>query len=348
MRHPVIEADMQAILDSRNDWSMLSGAKIVVTGAAGFLPAYMVEVALTLNERQPKHSSTVIGLVRNLPRAQERFRHYDNRSDLVLIEHDVCNPPPDIGNIDFVIHAASQASPKYYKADPVGTIGANTTGTDNMLRLAHVGDARGVLFFSSGEVYGSTPRATPTAEDDYGPVDPLEPRNCYAESKRLGESLCVAWHKQFGVPVTIVRPFHTYGPGMQLNDGRVFADFVNDAIHGRAIVLKSDGVATRSFCYLADAVAGFFSVLLEGQPAQAYNIGNDRAECSVANLAHLLATLHPDRTLPVIRKRRTIDDPYMPSKLDRSCPNVARARALGWNPTTSLGDGFRRTLRSFE
>jgi UDP-glucuronate decarboxylase len=347
-RHFIVEADLQAILAAESDWSALAGATLVVSGAAGFLPAYMVETVLALNERGKQKPTKVIGLVRNLKRARERLRFYEGRADLQLIEHDVSQPPPEIKAADYIVHAASQASPKFYRPDPVGTIAANTAGTEHLLRLAHSRHAKRFLYFSTGEVYGPTPPRVPTAESDYGPLDCLNVRACYAESKRLGETLCVAWKEQFGVPATIVRPFHTYGPGMRLDDGRVFADFVHDVLEGRPIVLKSDGRATRAFCYLADATRGFFAVLLRGVAGQAYNIGNDSAECSIGGLADLLAGLFPEKNLSVVRQARKADDPYLPSALERSCPDITLARQLGWQPTTSLMEGFRRTVRSFE
>ena len=348
MGHTIVEADLQAILAAESDWTLLAGMTMVISGAAGFLPAYMVETVMALNDRRVQKPTKVIGLVRNLKRATERLHTYQGRADLELIEHDISQPMPDLKAADFVVHAASQASPKFYRADPVGTIAANMSGTEHLLRLAHTRQAKRFLYFSSGEVYGPTPARVPTAESDYGPLDCLNVRSCYAEGKRLGETLCVAWKEQFGVPATMVRPFHTYGPGLRLDDGRVFADFVRDVVDRRPIVLKSDGRATRAFCYLADATSAFFAVLLRGQLGQAYNVGNDQAEISIADLAELLVGLFPERNLAVVRQTRKANDPYLPSALERSCPDIALLRQLGWQPTTTLTEGFRRTVRSFE
>jgi UDP-glucuronate decarboxylase len=347
MRHPIIQADLQAILDAERDWPALARATMVVSGAAGFLPAYMVETVLALNDRRERKPTQVIGLVRSLKRARDRFRGHEGRADLVLIEHDISRPLPDLPAADFIVHAASNASPKYYRPDPVGTIAANVAGTEHLLRLAHERQAKRFLYFSSSEIYGPTPARVPTREMDFGPLDCLNVRSCYAESKRLGETLCVAWQEQFGVAATIVRPFHTYGPGMRLDDGRVFADFVRDVVEGRPIILKSDGRATRAFCYLADATSGFFAALLRGRAGQAYNIGNDGAEISIGGLADLLVELFPEKRLSVARQMRAAGDPYLPSALERSCPDISLARELGWQPTTTLADGFRRTVRSF-
>jgi UDP-glucuronate decarboxylase len=182
-------------------------------------------------------------------------------------------------------------------------------------------------------------------ETDYGYLDPATVRACYAESKRLGETMCMAWHHQYGVPARIVRPFHTYGPGMALDDGRVFADFVADILAGRDILLKSDGSALRPFCYLADATAGFLTALLKGEPGRAYNVGNPDAEISIRDLAELLVGLFPKLELQV-RHQPPAASPsaYLKSPVARSVPDTARMGLLGWQATTSLADGFRRTI----
>jgi nucleoside-diphosphate-sugar epimerase len=289
----------------------------------------------------------VVGLVRHLGRARERFASYAGRDDLQLVEHDAGTPWRPAGPVDWVVHAASPASPKHYLTDPVGTITPNVAGTDHLLALAHWANAKGFLLFSSGEVYGPTPARVPTGEDGYGPVDPLDVRSPYAEGKRAAEALCAAWHRQHGVPAVIVRPFHTYGPGMRLDDGRVFADFVRDVVARRNLRLASAGTATRSFTYLADATLGYWTVLLKGQPGTAYNVADDGGELSVRALAELLVSLYPERNLRVEFGGETAAGAAV-SKLQRSCPDVTRLRSLGWSPAVSVADGFRRTVRYYE
>ncbi len=204
------------------------------------------------------------------------------------------------------------------------------------------------MYFSSAEIYGTLSAPDkPITESMIGSLDPLAPRSCYAEGKRFGESLCVAWQRQFGVPVTIVRPFHTYGPGMATDDGRVFADFVADVVAGRDIVMRSSGLARRAYCYLADATIGYFTALLLGARGEAYNVGNARAEASVAELARILVGLHPAKRLGV-KHAAPSDANYLPSVTPRSVPDTTKLEALGWRATTSLIDGFRRTIESFK
>lgn len=346
-RHPVIAEDLRAITAPGLPWERLKGLRVLVTGAGGFLPAYMVQSLLQLNDSHG-YGIQVQALVRDPARAAQRFAAEAGRSDLSFIQQDLGAPLGPLPGADIVIHAASQASPRYFDSDPVGTLKPNVLGTAALLDKAREWGSRGFLYFSSGEVYGQVDAARmPIAEDAYGTVDPLQVRSCYAESKRMGEALCAAWTHQYGLSTRIVRPFHTYGPGMRLDDGRIYADLVADVLAGRDLVLRSDGSALRAFCYLADAVRGFFTVLLQGADGQAYNIANEGAEISILQLAERLAALQPERGLKVLRQARPAGDAYLASPISRSCPSTAKARALGWAPQTGIDEGFTRTLRSF-
>lgn len=277
----------------------------------------------------------------------ERLGYLADDPALTIVVQDVREPYSGPPAVDFVVHAAGQASPKYYGIDPAGTFETNVLGTLRMLEIAKTSASEGFLLFSSGDVYGN--RADPSLpidEHSFGSLDPLNVRSCYGEGKRAAETLCASWHSQFDVPVKIARLSHTYGPGMRLDDGRVFADFVADIVAGRNIVMKSDGSARRPFCYLADATIGLFMILLRGNCGEAYNLGND-SECSILELAEILCSLFPERSCRVIRKERSADDPYLPSRYDMGHFDIDKIRSLGWEPTTPLGEGFRRTIVSY-
>ena len=345
--NPIVMEDLEFIVSVKLPWDRLEGKNILIAGANGFLPAYMVEAILFLNDNRFKKKANIFALVRNKERALHRFVSCGKRNDLKYIVQDVCAPLVLTEKIDFIIHAASQASPKYYGIDPVGTISANTIGTANLLKVAVEKECEGFLFFSSGEVYGEARKEDMlTKENVYGYIDPLALRSCYAEGKRAGENMCVSWNQQYKVPVKIIRPFHTYGPGMRLDDGRVYADFISDVISGRNIIMKSDGSAIRSFCYLADAVVGFFTVLLKGKNAEAYNIGNEE-EISIRDLAHMLVRMFPEKNLKIEINKDITQEGYIKSKISRNCPDTLKIRALGWKAAYSLEEGFRRTVESF-
>ena len=343
-----MEEDLGIIASAYLDWDSFSGKTVLISGANGFLPAYMVETLLYLNEKSEQEPVKVLALVRNIDRGQGRFSHYNGRSDLQLLAQDVCAPIEVDGPVDFIIHAASQASPKYYGIDPVGTLSANIFGTYNLLELARKKESKSFLYFSSGEVYGEvSEKNIPTNESAYGYIDPMKVRSCYAESKRMGENMCVSWYHQYNVQTKIVRPFHTYGPGMRLDDGRVFADFVSNVVSSTNIEMHSDGSASRAFCYLSDATIGFFKVLLNGENGDAYNVGNNAGEISIRDLAYLLANLFPEKGIEVVLKNDMHKAGYLKSEITRNCPDINKIAKLGWEPKINLNEGFKRTIQSY-
>jgi UDP-glucuronate decarboxylase len=347
-RNPIVQEDVEDIARADLPWSRFDGKSVLISGANGFLPAYMVETFTHLNE-SGRLNCKVLALVRDFERSKARFPHLLHRPDFRFVVQDVCSPINLGEKVDFIVHAASQASPKYYGKDPVGTLLANTLGTNNLLVLAQANDLEGFLFFSSGDVYGrSLNPEVPTTEKDYGYLDPTDVRSCYGESKRLGETTCISYSHQYGIPVQIVRPSHTYGPGMALDDGRVFADFTANVVRHENIVIKSTGAAKRPFCYLADAVRGYFTLMLKGGNREAYNVGNEDCYLSIAELALLLTRLFPERHLKVDFQRDFDQQSYIPSTTLGGSLDTSKLRALGWQPTTGAEEGFRRTVLSYE
>ncbi|PKU25981.1 NAD-dependent epimerase/dehydratase family protein [Telmatospirillum siberiense] len=340
--NPVIRADVADILAADLPWESFAGTTVLVSGASGLLASYMVEVLLAMREHKGFGPTRLLGLVRDPQKAWNRFPHLRERNDFTLITGDVIAPPPIEGPVNVIIHAASIANSRQMMTDPAGTLTANMLGTYRMLELGREQGSRHVLFFSSGEVCGS-PEAhqIPMREDVYGPVDPADARACYAEGKRVGETMCAAWAQQYGLETRIVRPFHTYGPGMNLAGGWVHSDFINDIMARRNLVITSDGLATRSFCYIADATLAYFTVMLRGQRALPYNVGTG-VETSIRGLADLLVEEFGELGLSVV-----IEAPASPSPPKRSAPDISRLASLGWHPRTTIAQGFRRTIESF-
>ena len=331
------------------DWKKFKDKTILISGANGFLPAYIVKSLLFLNEINKDYNVNVIGLVRNKKKAEVKFIEYLNNKNFILIEQDVCNEINIKEKIDFIIHAASQASPKFYGIDPVGTLKANVVGTINLLELARKNNIESFLYFSSGEVYGILPEdKIPIKEDSYGYVNPCDVRSCYAEGKRMGENICVSYYHQYKIPIKIVRPFHTYGPGMQLDDGRVYADFVKNILQNAPIQLQSDGSAIRAFCYLTDATIGFIKVLLDGINGEAYNVGNPEGEKSILELAKILVNLPLNKNTEIKYLSTKNDNNYMKSPINRNSPNIDKMKDLGWNPKINVQEGFTRTIESYK
>jgi UDP-glucuronate decarboxylase len=230
---------------------------------------------------------------------------------------------------------------------------ANINGLRSLLdyarrRLAAGQEMGGFLFYSSSEIYGDpAPDAIPTPETYRGFVSCTGPRACYDESKRYGETLCVNFAQQYGVPVTSARPFNNYGPGMKITDGRVIADFFRDALAGRDLVMLSDGSPTRTFCYVSDAITGYYRVLLRGRPGEAYNVGVDGPEISMLELAEMVAGLADnllDQPVKVVRGQ-SAEAVYLVDNPNRRCPDITKAqRELGYQPRVTLAEGLRNTL----
>ena len=348
VKNSIIKEDLTTIISFREvNWQRFNGKTVLITGANGFLPAYMVETLLFLNDTLVDFKVTVLALVRNKAKAEKRFIDYLEDTNLIFIEQDVCSDIKIDGGVDFIIHAASQASPKYYGIDPVGTLNANVLGTINLMKLAIEKKVESFLYFSSGEVYGEVEsKKMPLKETDYGYLDPTAVRSCYAESKRMGETICVSYFHQYGVPAKIVRPFHTYGPGMALDDGRVYADFVANILDSKNIVLNSDGLARRAFCYLSDATKGFFAILLQGTNGEAYNIANPTEEYSIKDLAEKLASINKKTKLEVIKMNDNIVG-YLKSTISINSGNIDKSKKLGWYPSVNIEMGFSRTIESY-
>jgi UDP-glucuronate decarboxylase len=352
----VVDHDLSFIADrAAAELDALAGKRLLITGGAGFLGHYLVQAALYRNRGFAAEKRIRVTVYDNYARGvPDWLAALETDEDLRLVVHDVREPlPDDIEDFEFIVHAAGIASPTYYRKHPIETIDANVGGLrallDHARRRGEQGIAiEGLLFFSSSEIYGDPPASEiPTSETYRGNVSCTGPRACYDESKRFGETLCVNFAREYQVPVRIARPFNNYGPGLKVTDRRVIPDFARDILAGRDIVLLSDGSATRTFCYAADAVVGYYKVLVRGRTAESYNIGVEAPEVSMAQLAERLATLGHDLfgySGDVVR-RASEEREYLVDNPARRCPVIAKAREqLGYEPEVGLDEGLARSL----
>lgn len=347
MINKIIEEDINYIIKTNLHWDKFKDKTILISGASGLIGSYLLYTFIFLNEYKNLNCK-IKCIVRNRDRFNKRFSEFIHKEYIELIVQSVSDEIKINEKVDYIIHAASQASPKFYKVDPVGTIDANVIGTRNLLELARQKNVKSFLFFSSSEVYGQVDEKIKSiSESDYGYLDPDAVRSCYAESKRLGENMCVAWYKQYNIPCKVVRPFHTYGPGIRFDDGRVFSDFVSNVVNGDDIIIKSTGEARRAFCYLADAIIAFITVLLNGESGQAYNVGNEEGEISIKNLAYTLRDLFKEKNINVIINESKCSKNYLKSPVKSALPETSKIRALGWQPRYGIKEGFYRTILSY-
>jgi UDP-glucuronate decarboxylase len=351
----VVEKDLEHILlTAGSDMSALAGKRLLIVGGAGFLGYYLVQAALAWNRRNESEGNISVTVMDNYARGVPAWlTALEGQPGLVLVRHDVTRPLPSLPDQQFIVHAGSIASPIYYRKHPIETMDANVGGLRALLEFARAQGARGrpaegFLFFSSSEIYGDpTPENIPTPETYRGNVSCTGPRACYDESKRYGETLCVNFAREYGLPVKVARPFNHYGPGLKITDGRLIPDLARDILAGRDIALLSDGTPRRTFCYVADAVAGYYQLLVRGRPGEAYNIGTEEPEISVADLAEKLAR-HAADILGYkgkVVRRVSEDGDYLVDNPERRRPVIEKARKhLGYHPSVHLDEGLRRTL----
>jgi nucleoside-diphosphate-sugar epimerase len=351
-----VETDLAHVLaNAESELGQLAGKKVLLTGGAGFLGYYLVQAAVGWNRRAAVGERIEITVLDNYTRGVPDWLARYSRSDgLTLVEHDIRLPlPAGFDHFEYVVHAAGIASPTYYRKHPIETMDANVTGLrlllDRFLAARDDGlEVNGFLFFSSSEIYGDPPpEHIPTPETYRGNVSCTGPRACYDESKRYGETLCVNFARQYDLPITMARPFNNYGPGLKITDRRVIPDLARDVLSGRDVVLLSDGSATRTFCYVADAVVGYFKVLVRGHAGEPYNIGTQEPEISVGELAERMVAIAHDRLgyEGAIVKRASDEADYLVDNPARRRPLIAKARTeLGYEPTIDLDQGLERSL----
>jgi len=352
----VAAADLERLSERLHEaFAGMAGTDLLITGGAGFLGYYLVQAPLAWNRAHPSEPAIRVTVHDNFSRGVPRWLSTLDDPAVRIVERDVLAPlPADEPRFDHVIHAASIASPTYYRKYPIETMDANVGGLRLLLdhaaeRAGTADPLRGLLYFSTSEIYGDPDAANiPTPETYRGHVSCTGPRACYDESKRYGETLCVNFAQQRDVPVTIARPFNNYGPGLKIDDRRALPDFARDVLAGRDIVLLSDGSATRTFCYVMDAIDGYYRILTSGRPGEPYNIGADQPEISVRELAERVTRIAGELTGydgQVVAE--TSDDPdYLTDNPNRRCPVIDKARTeLGYEPEVDLDDGLERSLR---
>lgn len=339
----ILAEDLKRIISLDIEWHKLKDCSVMITGASGMVGTYLTRTLLELNATS-KLNIKVIGVVRNIKKVAKDI--IENPA-VEIVSHDVSKPFEYAKPIDYIIHAASPASPNIMKDNPVETIAANTLGAFYTLQLAQQKKSKGYMFISSREIYGQPyPGQTMFDESHYGFVDPLDPRSCYPEGKKAAETMCASFRKQYGLQTKIARLAHTYGPGMSIYDGRVQADFLKNVLYGEDIILKSKGTSVRTYTYIGDAIAGMFYILLNTDE-MVFNIGDENGKVTIKELAELLVNIAPEKKLNLVFD--------IPKDINSGCApftdgilNSDKLRTLGWNPINTIEEGFKRTLDYLE
>lgn len=305
--------------------------KVLITGAAGFLGSHLCDKFISEGFR-------VIGMDNFITGDYDNIKHLENNVNFHFIEHDVTEFVKIEGELDYILHFASPASPIDYLKIPIQTLKVGSLGTHNLLGLARAKNAR-VLIASTSEVYGD-PLVHPQTEEYYGNVNTIGPRGVYDEAKRFQESITMAYHRFHGLETRIARIFNTYGPRMRLNDGRVIPAFMGQALRGEDLTVFGNGLQTRSFCYIDDQIEGIYRLLLCDYPYPV-NIGN-QSEISIRDFAEEIIKL-TNTSQKIVYNDLPIDDPMQRQ------PDITLAKKiLNWEPKVSREEGMKATFEYFK
>lgn len=336
--HPLFREELERIAALDLPYGELKGKTVAVTGSGGLIGMYLM-YALDAVNRAHGLGMELIALCRNPESTKTRLSGIENLS---CLEYDATLPLKASFRADHILHAASNAHPLAFSADPVGTMQANIFGTMNLLEHIRQTGGRFILF-STGEIYGERPELTEGFnETTFGSVNPMAARACYPESKRAAETLCAAYAQQYGVDALAARLTYTYGATITDKNSRADAQFLRKALSGEDIVLKSTGSQVRSYCYAADAASALITLMLRGEAATAYNIANPNCAVSIRRYAETLAELAGVKLvfdLPPESESRGY------SAVTRAVLNSDRLMALGWKAEYGLSEGLSRTLK---
>ncbi|MEQ8925202.1 MAG: SDR family oxidoreductase [Fulvivirga sp.] len=307
------------------------GKRILITGAAGFLGSHLCDRFVKEGFQVVAMDNLITGNIKNI-------EHLFGNKNFEFYHHDVSRYVYVSGNIDYILHFASPASPIDYLKIPIQTLKVGSLGTHNLLGFAKAKGAR-MMIASTSEVYGD-PMVHPQTEEYYGNVNPIGPRGVYDEAKRFQEAMTMAYHTYHGLETRIVRIFNTYGPRMRLNDGRVLPAFIGQALRGEDLTVFGDGSQTRSFCYVDDLIEGIYRLLFSDY-VYPVNIGNPD-EITISQFAEEIIKL-TGTNQKIVYKELPKDDPMQRQ------PNIDKAREiLGWEPKVSRADGLKITYDYFK
>ena len=337
--HPLYKQDLQQISNYIPDITTVKN--VLVTGATGLIGSLVVDAFLYKNHGT-QIPYKVYGLGRSLDRLKRRFNYAISDKNICLFEHDITKPLDCPVDFDFIIHAASNADPKSYAGFPAETITTNIVGTYNILEYAKMHNQVKIIFTSTMEVYGAMPSGTIIKESEYGQIDFNQIRSGYPESKRVSELLCRSYSLEYNIRSIIARLGYIYGPSMTQYDSKAAAQFINNAVDGIDIILKSPGVQKRSYCYSADAVSGILNLLFKGQIGEAYNIANSASVITIAELAESVAKIAGTHVV--------YSNPEAMEKQGYSKPNDAvldegKLGSTGWIPQYTIKEGMNRTIK---
>lgn len=331
----ILKDDLKYIKEYDLPYELLKGKTVLVTGATGLIGVSLVRSLLYMGDIK------VLAFVRNENKAKSI---YEQNSNLEIVIGDVINPIDIIETVDYIFHCASVTTSKIMVEQPVETLMTSIEGTKHILNLAKEKRCKSVVYVSSMEVYGAFDNLDhEVTEDDLGYIDPLKVRSNYPEAKRLCENMCVAYLKEYGVPVKIARLAQTFGAGILPNENRVFAQFAKSVINGENIILHTKGLSEGNYCYTRDCMTGLLTILLKGKDGEAYNVSNPNSHATIVDMAKMVAHKIAKGNIEVlfdIPETNTFG--YAADTKMKLSSN--KLQKLGWNPEIGLEEAYKRMI----
>lgn len=334
---------------SSEEIKKLTGSTILITGCAGFIGFYYTHFFYHFADclklkKVILLDNFMLGYPKWMTEIGKDQRFIVQKFDIIT---DNIASVEGAEEADYIIHMASIASPMFYRKYPIETLDANIWGLRRLLDFYCKKQIKGFLFYSSSEIYGNPdPAHVPTDEEYHGDVNCTGPRSCYDESKRFGETMCMLFAQKYQLPIGVARPFNNYGPGMKINDKRVPADFAKNVMEQKDIIILSNGSPKRTFCYIADAVAGYLKILVHGR-YDYFNIGIGEPEISIRELADIYRKVGKKvfGYEGKVSFQVSEDKEYLTNNPQRRCPNINKAKTiLGYEPSITVEEGVERFL----
>ena len=331
------ESDLLQIFENDLPWDFLSGRSLLVTGATGLIGGCLIDALM----KNPKRDYQIYASARDEKRASVRFKDYDDSNAFHFLKYDVRHPLICELNFDYIIHAASDASPYAFVHNPVEIIKSNIIGVSNLIEYGLSHHMKRFVYISSGEVYGEGDGRV--FDEDYsGYVNCMKARSSYPSSKRAAENLCVSYAEEYDADVVIARPCHVYGPNFSEKDNRVYAQFIRNILNDSDIVMKSTGEQFRSWCYVVDCVKAILYILLNGKKGEAYNVADSHSVLSIRELAEIIAEIGNKKVIMEIPPT-TESSGY--NVVTKSVFLTAKLEALGWSTTGTIKEKLRKIIK---
>lgn len=328
--------DIMEIATLNLPWDKLSGSNILITGATGLIGSCLVEILMS----RPNKDFHIYASGRDEIRAKERFKEFENDPSFHFFKYDVMKPLEGDKSFQYIIHAASNASPNFFASKPVEVIKSNIDGVSNLIDYGIEHGLKRFLYVSTGEVYGEGDGRVFT-EEYSGYVNPISPRSCYPSSKRAAETLCISYGVEYGIDTVIARPCHIYGPHFTASDNRVYAQFIRNVLASQDIVMKSTGEQFRSWCYVVDCASAILHILLKGENGQAYNIADETSNITIKQLAEMIAEIGGGKVV--------MDIPSDSEKagfnvVTKSIFSTEKLKSIGWSVRGNMNNKMYNTI----